>query len=156
MIWQRVLDFGWLLFLLLVLRYFWRARQRMLQTTCWVKTRGRITRCEWSVSGHSVWPKIEYIYQVAERDYTGEYWFLDAVHNDTHSKYARLLAYKVVNAYKNNEDIDVYYNPDQPEQAVLDTIVPRKIKWVLWLVTVLIVAHILTMVSPVYFFRNGH
>ena len=149
--WHNLLDFGWLVFLLLVFRHFWRARQVTLQTRCWVRTRGQITRCEWRISGHSMWPEIEYIYQVGERDYTGEYLFLDVTHNDPNSKYARLLAYKVANAFKNNEDIDVYYNPDDPDQAVLDTTVPRKINVILCFIAALIVMHLIIMASKLWF-----
>ena len=141
--WQNLFDLGWLLFLLLMFWYFWRVRQFTLQTRYWVKTRGRVTRCEWTTSGHRVWPKIEYIYQVGERDYTGEYLFFDTEHNDPNSAYSRLVAYKVVNAYTKNEDVDVYYNPDRPEQAVLDTTIPRKINVALGFIAALVVLHVI-------------
>ena len=150
--WQNLLDLGWLLFLLLVFWHFWRARQLTLQTKFWVKTRGRVTHCEWTICGHSIWPKINYSYQVGERDYTGEYFFLDTAHNDPNSKYARLIAYKAANAYKQNEDIDVYYDPDRPEQAVLDTTIPRKINLILGFIAVLIVLHVIIRVSKLLLF----
>lgn len=139
---KTLVDLGWLVFLLLVFRYFWRARRVTGQTKHWVKTRGRVTQCEWAVQGHSIWPKIEYIYQIDDNDVTGEYLFLDTVHNDPNSKYARNMAYKVANAYKNNEDIDVYYNPDKPEEAVLDTTIPRKLNLILVFTATLIILHL--------------
>jgi hypothetical protein len=139
---KTLVDLGWLVFLLLVFRYFWRARRVTGQTKHWVKTRGRVTQCEWAVHGHSIWPKIEYIYQIDDKDVTGEYLFLDTVHNDPNSKYARNMAYKVANAYKNNEDIDVYYNPDRPEEAVLDTTIPRKLNLILVFTATLIILHL--------------
>ncbi len=139
--WHRLLDLGWLLFLLFVFRYFWRARQVTLQTKNWVKTQGRITKFEWITQGHRIWPKIEYVYQVDDSDFTGESLFLDTTHNDFNSAHARMIAYQVAIAYKNNEAIDVYYNPDKPEQAVLDRIVPRKLHMILSVIAALIVLH---------------
>lgn len=143
--WKILVDVIWLLFLLVIFVYFWRARQLTQQTKYWVKTRGRITRIEWAVEGRSVWPKIEYIFQIDDHDVTGEYLFLDMVHNDPYSKYARNIAYKVAYAYKNNEDIDVYYNPDKPEEAVLDTTIPRKLNLILGFVILLIFLHLVMM-----------
>lgn len=147
---KHLLDWGWLLFLLLVFWYFWRSRQVTVKTKFWVKTRGRITHCEWMICEHIMWPKIEYIYQVGERDHTGEYLFLDTVHNDPNSQYARHLAYKVAIAYKENEDIDVYYDPNKPEQAVLDTTVPGKLNLILVFIAALIVLHLVIMVLRVF------
>ena len=80
MSWRSLLDLGWLLFLLLVLYYFWCARRVTLQTRTWSKTHGRVTQCAWVTYDHSLWPKIEYIYQVGDRDFTGEHFFIDTVH----------------------------------------------------------------------------
>ena len=142
---KTLVDLGWLLFLFLVFRYFWRARKVTLQTKHWVKTRGRITQCEWTVHGHTMWPRVEYIYQIDDHDVTGQYLFLDTVHNDPNSKYARNIAYKVANAYKNNEDIDIYYNPDKPDEAVLDTTVPRKLNLILVFTVTLVIIHLVLL-----------
>jgi len=145
---QRLFDVAWLLFLLLMFRHFWVARQVTLQTKGWVKTEAHITQCEWSVAGRVIWPKIEYSYQVDEHDYIGEYFFLDMKHNAPGSNYSRHLAYKVAHAYQHHEAIDVYYNPDKPEEAVLDRTVPRKINVILAALVVfivLIVVHLMIM-----------
>ncbi len=139
---KNLVDLGWLIFLLLVFWYFWRGRQVTMQTKSWVKTKGKIAHCEWEICGHIMWPKIEYIYQVCEQDYTGEYLFLDTVHNDFNGQYARHIAYKVAIAYKENEDIDVYYDPGSPEHAVLDTTVPKKLNLILCLIATLIALHL--------------
>jgi len=143
---QTIHDMGWFFFLGLSFMYFWRARQITMQTKLWFKTRGRITHCEWTTYGHRVWPKIEYTYQVDDYDYTGELFFLDTVHTNLHSAYARSLAYRVVSAYKENEDIDVYYDPERPELAVLDTTIPWKLNLILGLITVLILIHISSVI----------
>ena len=64
--------------------------------------------------------------------------------------YARNMAYKVANAYKNNEDIDIYYNPDKPEEAVLDTSVPRKLNLILVFTVSLIIIHVVIMVLRIF------
>jgi hypothetical protein len=138
MTWQVMgrwmLDLGWLLFLLFLLRHFWQKRKILLQATGWLKAKGRITIFEWTEVGHTVWPKIEYSYQVHEHDLVGEYLFLDTIHNTPNSKYARLIAYKAAVAFKKDEEIDIYYNPDHPEQSALDVSMPKKLNFILLLI----------------------
>lgn len=140
--WHIFLDIGWFLFLLLLLRHFWQDRQRLLESQGWLLTKGRITQLEWTRHGHSLWPKIEYAYQVNERDYIGEYLFLDTSHNSPHSQYSRQVAYRVAMAYKHNQDIDVYYNPSDPRQSVLDVAIPKKLNAILCLLLLLIFFHL--------------
>ena len=92
--------------------------------------------------GHSIWPKIEYTYQVHDQDLIGEYLFLDTSHNNPNSKYSRLVAYKAAVAFKENSEIDVYYNPNNPEQSALDVTIPIKLNIILCLISVLIVIHL--------------
>lgn len=140
--WRWVLDTGWLLFLLLLFRHFWRDRNALLQSKSWLKVSGHITRCDWTKVGHNIWPKIEYTYQVHDKDLIGEYLFLDTSHNSPNSKYSRLIAYKAAVAFKQNSAIDVYYNPNDPEQSALDVTIPRKLNIILILIGLLIVFHI--------------
>ncbi|MCL5272465.1 MAG: DUF3592 domain-containing protein [Gammaproteobacteria bacterium] len=140
--WRWVLDSGWLLFLLLLFRHFWRDRNALMQSNAWLKVSGHITRCDWTIVGHSIWPKIEYTYQVHDKDLIGEYLFLDTSHNSPHSKYSRLIAYKAAIAFKENSTIDVYYNPNDPEQSALDVTIPRKLNLILILIGLLIAFHI--------------
>jgi len=77
MLWQSLLDFAWLLFLLFMLKYFWQDRQLLAQTRDWLITKGRITVFEWAREGHLLWPKIEYDYQIFDQEFQGEYLFLD-------------------------------------------------------------------------------
>lgn len=140
--WQTLLDLGWLLFLLFLLRYFWLDRRVILQSRLWVKTTGQITALEWSHYGHSVWPKIEYVYRVDEQEFNGEHLFLNTAHNDPNSAQARKIAFQAASAYKSGDMIDVYYNPDKPEQAALDITMPRKLTIILALIAALIMLHI--------------
>jgi hypothetical protein len=146
---QTLLDLGWLFFLSVVFLYFWRGRQVTAQTKYWVETQGQITEFEWVTQGRHIWPKVQYMYSVGEIDFIGEHLFLDTTHNDPHSKYAREMTYKVANAYKNNENISVYYNPDNPQESVLDTTIPRKINLILMFIAVLIFVHIIVMISRI-------
>lgn len=140
--WRWILDLGWLVVLFIVLRHFWRDRQTLLQAQSWLQVKGRITVCEWTKAGHSVWPKIEYSYQVHDKNLTGEYLFLDTAHNNPNSSYARRVAYKAAVAFKEDEEIDVYYNPNQPEQSALDVTMPKKLNVILILIGTLIVVHL--------------
>ena len=139
---QIILDFGWLIFLIFMFRHFWLDRRNLVQAQSWLKAKGHITSCEWTEVGHSVWPKIEYTYQVMDKDLIGEYLFLDTAHNNPNSKYARQVAYKVAVAFKDNSQIDVYYNPNHPEQSALDITLPIKLNAILVILGVLLVLHV--------------
>lgn len=139
--WQTVLDFGWLVFLLFVFKQFWMSRQQTYQTQGWMKSAGRITTCEWITYQHVLWPKIEYVYQVGDRDFTGDRICCDTVHQLPTSAHMRRLAYQIAHAYQENQTIEVYYNPNHPEQSVLDTTIPRKLQIILWVLSILIVVH---------------
>ena len=139
---REVLDIGWFIILFVVLIHFWRVRKILVQAQSWLKTKGHITSCEWAEAGNSIWPKIEYSYQVYEKDLVGEYLFLDTTLNNPNSKYARLIAYKAVLAYKENSEIDVYYNPNKPEQSALDVSMPVKLNVILILISALTIIHL--------------
>lgn len=139
---QNMLDISWLIFLIVLFIYFWRARQITRETRLWFKTQGRITQCELTTYEHSVWPKIEYVYKVDNQEFKSEAMFLDITHINFHSAHARAVAYRVVNAYKQNDTIDVYYNPDSPGQAVLDITIPWKLNLILSLIGGLLVLHV--------------
>ncbi|RMX01626.1 DUF3592 domain-containing protein [Legionella jordanis] len=126
-----------------LLRYFWRDRQQLKKTKNWHATKGRITQFLWTQEGHRLWPKIQYSYRVYEQDYQGEHLFLDSSHNSPNSKYARHLAYRAAMAYEKDEEVDVFYNPDNPNEAVLDTTMPRKLNLIIVLLTFLILLHLL-------------
>jgi len=140
MIW--IFDLAWLLFLLMVFIYFCHVRSKIRQLLDWHKTSGKITACEWSYEGHRLWPKIEYNYKVNDIEYTGEHLFFDTAHNDPNSLYARTIAYKVADAYKNDKELDVYYDLQHPENAVLDRTIPRKINLIIIFIAGLIALHL--------------
>ncbi|CAM2842728.1 DUF3592 domain-containing protein [Legionella worsleiensis] len=137
-----VLDVGWLIILSVFFIHFWRNRSALVQSRSWLQVKGHITRCEWTRVGHSLWPKIEYLYQVQDRELTGEYLFLDTSHNNPNSSYSRRIAYKAALAFKENSEIDVYYNPNKPEQSALDVTIPVKLNFILVLLGVLIAFHL--------------
>ncbi|MGC1182399.1 DUF3592 domain-containing protein [Legionella sp.] len=145
-IWRCVLDLGWLTVLFILLRHFWLDRQILLQAQTWLKVKGNITTCKWTQNKHNVWPKIEYSYQVHDQTMIGEYLFLDTAHNNPNSKYARNVAYKAAVAFKENKEIDVYYNPNHPEQSALDVTMPNKLNVILILIGILIIVQIGVMV----------
>lgn len=141
MSWQRLLDFCWLFFLLFVLQYFWFKRQAFVRAQKWIKTKGQVTQCEWTKYGYQLWPKIEYLYQVGEIDLSSNDLFLEEGYQDFSSVAARNLAYHLVEAYNQHETIDVYYNPQNPQQAVLDITIPRRLNFVLIFLSALTLIH---------------
>ncbi|MFC3908245.1 DUF3592 domain-containing protein [Legionella dresdenensis] len=140
--WRGLIDIAWLVFLLAMLRHFWQERWFLSEARYWLIVKGRITRLEWSQEGSRLWPKIEYSYQVNERDFLGEYLFLDTSHNTPNSRYARKLAYQVAMAFKKDEEITVFYNPDNPTQSALDVHIPTKLNLIIGLIMFLIIVHL--------------
>lgn len=143
------LDLGWLLLLSFLLGYFWYVRRQAVRAREWNKAKARIVRCELIREGPRLWPKIEYIYNVDQQDYVGEHLFFDTSHQNPNSLQARQLAYYVANAYKNDEDIEIYYNPNHPEQAVISIRVPWKLNLIISLITTLIALHITIIVIQI-------
>lgn len=139
---QWILDVGWLVVLLMLFNHFWQHRKGLVQAQSWLKAKGHITHCEWVRVGYTVWPKIEYIYQVSDKNLAGEYLFLDTSLNNPNSKYSRFIAYKAAVAFKENSEIDIYYNPNNPEQSALDVTIPKKLNIILVLISALILAQI--------------
>lgn len=143
-----ILDLSWLIFLLIVLHHFWQDRRSLLFTKTWLKTKGMITKCEWTQEGNSIWPKIEYTYHVQDHEIIGEYLFLDTAHNNPNSSYARSIAYKAAQAYEAQSEIDVFYNPNDPEQSALDIAIPKKLNVIVVLIALFLIIHL-----AVIFFR---
>jgi hypothetical protein len=140
--WAWILDIAWLCLLIALFWHFWRVRYVLQQAKSWLKANGHVTHCEWTQVGHSVWPKIKYSYTVNEQELLGEYLFLDTSHNNPNSQYARRVAYKVALAYKEQSEIDVFYNPNNPDQSALDVTVPQKLNVILLLICCLVVLHV--------------
>ncbi|WED42730.1 DUF3592 domain-containing protein [Legionella cardiaca] len=140
--WRWLLDLLWLIFLLALLRYFWRERLRLKKTESWYLTKGRITQFSWTQEAQRLWPKIEYQYQAFDQDYQGERLFQDSSHINLNSKHARAVAYRAAIAYEKDEDIDVYFNPENPQEAVLDIAMPPKLTIILGLLSALILIHL--------------
>lgn len=140
--WQGFMDIIWLFFLLFLLRHFWQERQALMTASHWLITRGRITQFVWTQDEHHLWPKIEYCYQQFDQEFKGEYFFLDTSRNNPHSKYARKVAYRAAMAFEHDEEIDIYYNPDNPLQSALDVRIPTKLNVIIGLLLFLLVLHL--------------
>lgn len=139
---RGILDLSWLVFLLFIFYHFWKTRSFLQQTENWLITKGRITSVNWTKEGHRIWHKVAYVYQVFDEDFHGEYLFLDTSHNNPNSKYARRVAYKAAMAYENDQEIDVFYNPNNPQQSALDIKIPTKLNLIVFLLILLILLHL--------------
>lgn len=140
--WKALIDIGWLILLLFVFWHFWQTRSLLAQAKSWLITKGKITHCEWITQGQSIWPKIEYSYQVYDKDLVGHYLFLDTSHNNPNSAYSRHIAYKVALSFKEDTEVEVHYNPNKPEQSALDVTIPQKLNIILTVVGFLIILQI--------------
>lgn len=137
-----ILDNLWLLFLLLMLAHFWQERRYLKKSRNWLQTTGHIVHFHWTKEGHQLWPKIAYTYEVNTQAYVGEALLLESSHTSFSSAYARKVAYRAAMAYERNDPIEVYYNPENPQQAVLDIRLPRKLDFIIGLLVLFIVLHV--------------
>ncbi|KTC64665.1 Protein of uncharacterised function (DUF3592) (plasmid) [Legionella adelaidensis] len=140
--WSSLFDFGFLLLLLLIFVYFWRDFRKTQAAKLWVKTKGTVESYELENAGHSLWPKIEYSYEVDHQEFRGHQFFLPSAHKEIYSLYARKLAYRIGKSYQQGETIDVYYNPNDPSEAVLDITISHKLKIIIILVAAFIILHL--------------
>lgn len=139
---RTLLDFTWLSVLGILFYHFWQKRQNLIDAQDWLKAKGHITRYQLVQVGHSVWPKLEYVYHVHDKDLVGHYLFLDTAHNSPSSKYSRRIAYNAAIAFNDHSEIDVYYNPNRPEESALDVTMPTKLTTILVLIGLLIAVHV--------------
>jgi len=138
----NLLSAGWLLFLCLLWLYFFRQWHKLYRMKFWPITQGNITSFNLRAEGTLLWPDIEYRYLVDGEEYVSAYLFADTTHNTPGSQYSRRLAHRIAVAYQTGEAVDVYYNPTEPEQAVLDVRIPGKLKFIIILLSALIVLEI--------------
>lgn len=148
--WQGFMDVIWLLFLLFLLRHFWQERQALKLAGYWLITKGRITQFVWTREGVHLWPKIEYTYELFDQEFKGEYFFLDTSRNNPNSKYARKVAYRAAMAFENDEEINIYYNPDNPLQSALDVRMPAKLNVIIGLLVILLFLHLVIVAHRLY------
>ncbi len=146
MSWQWLLDIAWLLFLLLLLQHFWRERSALKKTQSWYLASGKITRLTWTQEGHYLWPRLEYTYHAFNQEFYGEQLFLETAHHHPGSKYARKVAYRAAMAYQKEEAIEVYYNPQNPQEAALDISIPSRLTFIIRLLLILIALHFLIVI----------
>lgn len=126
-------DFLWLSFLFFLLFYFYKRLRILNKSQSWFVTKGKIIELEWIDKINYMWPKIKYTYEVNDESFTGEHLLLDSTWTTPYSKASRRIAYKAAMAYKNQEEIDIYYNPFDPSQSALDVRLPRKLRIIVYL-----------------------
>lgn len=144
---KAILDVIWLCILLVMFHHFWKKRQMLSDAQGWLKAKGHITQYELIQVGHNLWPKVEYEYCVYEQNLIGHYLFLDTTHNTPNSKYSRHVAYQAALAYKDHLEVDIYYNPNRPEESALDVTIPTKLTGILVVISILIVIQIMTLIA---------
>lgn len=145
MTFRLLADGIWFVFLLGMLTYFLRQKNKLLKLKKWPKVKGRIINLQWEEENNRIWPQLVYQYQVEEKIYQGELLFEETLPRDTNSRLARAIAHRAVLAYQNHQEIDVFYNPNNPEDSVLDITVPLKLSIIIWLLWFLIGLHVVVV-----------
>lgn len=143
------LDLLWLAILAISLRYFYQLRYKLKELALWHKTLATINSCEWQFEAGRRYPIIEYNYTVKQKKYRNSNVFVDNSYNFINSKYAVKKISALVNSWKNNEAVEVYYDPCEPENATLDLRVPKKLKYINYFLGFLVVTQLLVVVYHV-------
>lgn len=109
---------------IMLIRKHTKSKQKAAECLNWPTASGRITRSvvERSESSdedgtsYSYTPKIEYVYNISGQDYTSKQVVFGGFSSTGSSKKPQL----VVNKYPLNGSVNVYYNPANPHEAVLE------------------------------------
>jgi hypothetical protein len=139
-------NISWLVFLCLSLKHFWQDRQLLKQARFWLITPGKISSFSWACEKHQLWATIVYDYKICDFDFQGHYFFLDTTHNNPNSRYARKVIYRAAIAFQQEKDIDVFYNPNHPNQSALDVGIPLKLNSIIGLLVFLLLLHLLMVI----------
>lgn len=139
-------DGIWLIFLSVLLGYFVR-KKFFLNTGSWLVTQGRIIR--FSIEKDRLFPEIEYTYVLFDQVFFGSDFFRNPLLVSVNSASARALAYKAAKAFKEDKDIDVYYNPDNPTESALDASVPAKLNGIVVLLLILMAFQLLIITKRI-------
>lgn len=139
---RTIIDLIWLIFISGLFIYFLREYFTLKSYKNWSKTKAQVIKIQWHHHKNILWPKVEYLYHVGGYEYIGEHLFPDTFHNAPTSKYSRQIAYNTAKAYKDYKEIEIFFNPEQPEQSAIDVKIPRKVIFILFFLGFLIALHI--------------
>lgn len=145
--WQTVLDIAWLIFLLLVLRYFGHQRRIHFSTKTWQQTKGRIIQCEWEIQGATKEPRIAFLFRVNAKDLFGDQLFFPPTQQYLSTAELRKGLYQVAAAYQSEQELTVYYDPNKPEHAALHVKCPVKLRLILVSITFFVIFHLGMMIA---------
>ena len=92
----------------------WKVLARSKKMKAWPTTTGVIEQASPSSEAHDLLPYILFSYQVAEKTYQCAFEFPEGTHPLPEFNQAYLDKYPV------GKEVEVYYNPEQPETATLE------------------------------------
>jgi hypothetical protein len=117
-IFSRFLGVFFVAFSTVVAYYLVRGFRLGRASVSWEKVKGVVTNSEIRKrdldGGISYYPKIIYQYRIDDRDYEGSDWSHSAINGREEE------AEEILSRYEVGDEVDVYYNPLKPEQAVLE------------------------------------
>ena len=143
--WHSLIDFVWLAGLLILLGYFYKDWKVFKNANQWQTTYGYISQFSWTEQSNFLWPKIEYTYQVYEQDFLGTHLVLDNPYINLHSPSAREAAYRAAVAFKKDEEVLIFYDPNDPSQSALDVRTPGKLKAIIGILVLFLTIHLFRM-----------
>jgi|RhiMetdeSRZDD1v2_1073273.scaffolds.fasta_scaffold143286_2 uncharacterized protein DUF3592 len=128
-----IISFVFLLLNVIFLGVIFFMRRRMAAVSQWPSTMGRVNtsyldRRHSSDSGSTDYPIVEYSYQVGGQAYQG-------MKIAPGPEVGGTGAGKVVGRYPAGAQVMVFYNPQNPSDAVLETKAPAQ--WILWLILII-------------------
>lgn len=134
---EFLLTVGIIVFVFLILNVIFLGiiffmRRRMAAVSQWPSTMGTVgtsylERRSSSDSGYTNYPVVQYSYQVSGQDYQG-------MKIAPGPEVGGTGAGKVVGRYPAGAQVMVFYNPQNPADAVLETKAPAQ--WILWLILI--------------------
>jgi hypothetical protein len=146
-----IIGFVFLILNVIFLGIIFFMRRRMAAVSQWPSTMGAVNasylerRHSSSESGSTNYPVVQYSYQVGEQAYQG-------MKIAPGPEVGGTGAGKVVARYPAGAQVMVFYNPQNPSDAVLETKAPAQ--WIMWLILVIFDCVLCGMIPIIWWSMN--
>lgn len=145
MLTSTVISLIWIAFLIAVFLFFFNQYRRLKKIADWPVTEGKVVQFTIEQQNETYWPSIAYEYQVNGQTHESGHFFADTAHNTPQTPRSKRLAYDTAQAYLKEKPVTVHYNPNAPEQAVLDVKVPNKLIAIMAIILALIITEVVVL-----------
>ena len=136
-----------LLLALLFLVHYLNDIRELRRIASWPQTPGELSHCHLQDDNKKYRLSVQYQYHVADQTYVSDVIQSPYDAEPFFSKKLRYFYYRLVRAFENREEITVFYDPNDPNQAVLYRSRSKKLYVYTLVFLVIIITHALLMLN---------